>query len=465
MTQLKNFLCLLVSLGTLAYSSGSVAVELPDFTDLIEQTSPAVVKINVSSSRSNSSAYGPNSQIPEIYRDFFGFNVPQTPQQQSSVGSGFIISEDGYVITNNHVVEGADEILVRLSDRQEFYAEIIGTDVQSDMALLKINGDNLPTVTFADPEDIEVGDWVLAIGSPFDLDYSASAGIVSAIGRSLPNGSGNDYVPFIQTDVAINPGNSGGPLFNLEGEVVGVNSQIYTQSGGYMGLSFAIPAAVALDVTEQLKSKGTVSRGWLGVYIQDVSQDLATSFGLDRPRGALISRVGEGSPAERAGLRAGDVIVEFDGNEIEYSHDLPHVVGLIEPGSTAEAIVYRQGRRSSLDVELGALPGQPVAATRNLPGSRNSSSAIFGMELSDLSGAREENQGLSSGVLIESVESGSPAAEAGLREGDIIVQLGFSEVRDLEDFTEIASDLPRGKVQPIRFYRDGNAIFRTIDID
>lgn len=458
MRTLKIFICSLIFGNSLA------AAELPDFTDLINQTSPAVVKINVQTLNSRTSLSNPDNQIPEIYRDFFGFNLPQPEQRQSAVGSGFIISEDGYLLTNNHVVDGADKILVRLSNRQEFYAEIVGTDEQSDLALLKIDGENLPTVKFADPDAIEVGDWVLAIGSPFDLDYSASAGIVSAIGRSLPNSAGNNYVPFIQTDVAINPGNSGGPLFNLDGEVVGVNSQIYTRSGGYMGLSFAIPAAVALDVTKQLKEQGSVSRGWLGVFIQDISQDLATSFGLDRPHGALISQVTNGSPADRSGLLAGDVIVEFDGREIEYSHNLPQVVGLIEPGSRVEAVIYREGRRRSLDVELGALPVQ-VAATGNSPREpRSSSSAIYGMELSNLP-QTGNNQGLSSGVLIESVASGSPAAEAGLRAGDIIVQLGFNEVRNLEDFVQIAAKLPAGKVQPIRFYRDGDAIFRTIDIE
>lgn len=458
MRQLKIFLCLIF------FSSGLSAVELPDFTDLITQTSPAVVKINVESLSSSASLSSPYSQIPEPYRDFFGFSTPQ-PRRQSAVGSGFIISEDGYLLTNYHVVQDADEILVRLIDRQEFYAEIIGTDEQSDLALLKIDGQNLPTVEFAAPEDIEVGDWVVAIGSPFDLDYSASAGIVSAIGRSLPNSSGQNYVPFIQTDVAINPGNSGGPLFNLEGEVVGINSQIYTQSGGYMGLSFAIPAAVALDVAEQLKDSGVVSRGWLGVYIQDVSQDLATSFGLDRPQGALISQVGVGSPAEDSGLRAGDVIIEFDGHAIEYSHDLPHVVGLIEPGSEVEAVIYREGSRRTLDVTLGALPTQVAASGKSSrTGPRASSTAIFGMELDNLESG-SNSQGPSSGVVITAIESGSPAAEAGLRVGDIIVQLGFHEVRDLEDFTRIASNLPIGKVQPIRFYRDGDAIFRTIDIN
>ena len=449
-------------LFTVLFSSSTFAVDLPDFTDLINATSPAVVKINV---RSNGQNTNFNSNVPELYRDFFGFNG-ETPEQ-SGIGSGFIISENGYVITNNHVVEGADEILVRLNNRQEFFAEVIGTDEQSDIALLKIDGNDLPIVTFADSTDLEVGDWVLAIGSPFDLDYSASAGIVSAIGRSLPNTTGQNYVPFIQTDVAINPGNSGGPLFNLEGEVVGVNSQIYTRSGGFMGLSFAIPSTVAQDVVEQLLEGGEVLRGWLGVYIQDIDQDLAISFGLDRPHGALISRVVNNSPAESSGLRVGDVVVEFDDHPIEYSHDLPHVVGLIEPGSEVKAVIYREGRRQLLDVELGALPtevSQQAPRVEQIR-PRQDNDDILGMQLAELPSNIARAIGVPGGVIVESVAPNSPASEAGLVVGDVIVQLGFIETTNIDEFTEVAENLPRGKVQPIRFYRAGEPIFRTIDPD
>jgi serine protease Do len=452
---------ILISAG---FSTAASALELPDFTDLINATSPAAVKINVrSTSRQSSSA----REVPEAYRDFFDFDEEQS--EQTSVGSGFIIAEDGYVLTNFHVIEGADEILVRLNNRQEYFAEVLGTDEQSDLALLKIEGSDLPTVKFAQPESLEVGDWVLAIGSPFDLDYSASVGIVSAIGRSLPNSSGqNNYVPFIQTDVAINPGNSGGPLFNLDGEVVGVNSQIYTRSGGFMGLSFAIPSAVAQDVVEQLLDGGEVLRGWLGVVIQDINQDLATSFGLDRPHGALINQVMDESPAQRSGLLAGDIVVEFDAHQIEYSHDLPHVVGLIEPGSRVQAVIYREGARENIEVELGTLPNQVNARSSSRDSGkspRNSSNAIFGMELSNIDEATSRELGISGGVLIESIQPGSPAVDAGLQAGDIVVQLGFSEVTNREEISEVAENLQTGKMQLIRFYRDGNPIFRTIDIN
>jgi serine protease Do len=422
-----------------------------------------VVKINVrSTSRQSSSA----REAPEAYRDFFGFDGEQS--EQASVGSGFIIAEDGYVLTNFHVIEGADEILVRLNNRQEYFAEVLGTDEQSDLALLKIEGSDLPTVKFALSESLEVGDWVLAIGSPFDLDYSASVGIVSAIGRSLPNSSGQNYVPFIQTDVAINPGNSGGPLFNLDGEVVGVNSQIYTRSGGFMGLSFAIPSTVAQDVVEQLLDGGEVLRGWLGVVIRDVNQDLAASFGLDRPHGALIDQVMDESPAQRSGLLAGDIVVTFDEHQIEYSYDLPHVVGLIKPGSRVQAVIYREGARENIEVELGTLPNQVSTRGSNRDSGespRTSSNAILGMELSNIDDATSRELGITGGVLIELIQPGSPAADAGLQAGDILVQLGFSEVANREEASEVAENLHTGKVQPIRFYRDGKLFFRTIDIN
>ncbi len=459
----KRFSSIILFSTSLMFCASTSALELPDFTDLINATSPAVVKINV---RSVNSRANDSSEIPEAYRDFFGFD--RGPALQSSVGSGFIISADGYVLTNNHVIDGADEILIRLNNRQEYMAEVLGTDEQSDLALLKIDGADLPTVTFAQPETLEVGDWVLAIGSPFDLDYSASVGIVSAIGRNLPNNSGQNYVPFIQTDVAINPGNSGGPLFNLKGEVVGVNSQIYTRSGGFMGLSFAIPSAVAQDVIEQLLDGGEVLRGWLGVVIQDIDQDLATSFGLDRPHGALINQVVDQSPAQRSGFLAGDIVIEFDDHQIEYSHDLPHVVGLIDPGSMVQAVIYREGARETIDVELGTLPSQVSVRTPAKDSGKSfrpSSNAIFGMELSDIDEVIARELGISGGVLIESIQPGSPAADAGLLAGDILVQLGFSEVANIDEISAVAANMRTGKVQPIRFYRDGAPIFRTIDID
>lgn len=461
MKYMVSFFCALMITG-LAH-----AVDLPDFTDLIEQSSPAVVKINTSNSGPANSRAMP--QIPEQYRDFFGFDffgfeeAPGRPQ--SAVGSGFIISEDGFVLTNHHVVNGAEEILVRLNDRREFFAEVIGSDQQSDLALLKIEArEPLPVVNFADPDSLEVGDWVLAIGSPFDLDYSASAGIVSAIGRSLPNGSGQNYVPFIQTDVAINPGNSGGPLFNLDGEVVGINSQIYTRSGGFMGLSFAIPIGVAEDVVSQLKEAGTVRRGWLGVVIQDVNQDLATSSGLDRPRGALVAQVVQDSPAKLSGLRAGDIILEFDDRDIVFSHDLPHVVGLIAPGTEADALIMRDGREQTVRVEVGALPGQDVASRGPSRPGNPSQNTMFGMLLTDLDPAIASDLGVPGGVVIQRIEPGSAAARGGLRPGDILVRLGFEEISSVDDLFRVARSLPRDKLVPVRFFREGNWFFRTLDI-
>ena len=333
------------------------AAELPDFRDIVKASSPAVVKIVVehSSSRSGQSPYD-TDEIPEYLRRFFEERgAPPQQRQRMGMGSGFIISSDGYVVTNNHVVENADSVLVRMSDRREFDAEVVGTDPRSDLALLRIEGADLPVLSLDDEDDLEVGEWVLAIGSPFGLDYSVSAGIVSAKGRSLPTERNENYVPFIQTDVAINPGNSGGPLFNLDGEVVGVNSQIFTRSGGSIGLSFAIPVSVVRNVVAQLQKDGRVTRGWLGVTIQDVDKNLAESFGLDRPRGALISQLADNGPADKAGLKSGDVIITFDGQDIPTSSDLPHVVGLIEPGSKVEAEIVRDGKRRTIDVKVGGL--------------------------------------------------------------------------------------------------------------
>ena len=346
----RIFLCALA----LSFSSSKVAAELPDFTEIVDAASPAVVKVLVEYESENSRYSEQLEEIPEALRRFFDFRGgPPVPRERAGMGSGFILSGDGYIVTNNHVVENARQVIVRLPDRQEFDAEVVGTDPRSDLAVLKIDATRLPTLELAANEDVKVGQWVLAIGSPFGLDFSVTAGIVSALGRSLPTESGDNYVPFIQTDVAINPGNSGGPLFNLDGDVIGVNSQIFTRSGGSIGLSFAIPVSVVRNVFTQIRENGVVERGWLGVSIQDVDRNLAESFGLDRPQGALIAQVGRGSPAEQAGLQPGDIIISFDGESIETSADLPHVVGLIAPGTVVTATIVREGQEETVDVEVG----------------------------------------------------------------------------------------------------------------
>jgi len=336
--------------GTLTLlCAGAYAAELPDFTRLVKERAGAVVNIGTVRPARN---YGLGQDAPDWLRRF----VPDQPRRPESLGSGFIISADGYVLTNYHVVEGAEEVIVRMKDRRELTAVIVGLDERSDLALLKVvTSEPLPTVELGSSGKLEVGEWVLAIGSPFGFNYSVTAGIVSAKGRSLPDDNNENYVPFIQTDVAINPGNSGGPLFNLDGEVVGINSQIYTRTGGFMGVSFAIPIDVAMEVVDQLIETGNVSRGWLGVVIQSVDRNLAQSFGLERPAGALVSRVLTGSPAEAAGIVEGDIILRFNDLEVDLSSDLPHLVGRVRAGTVVPMVIFREGAKRSLSVKVGEL--------------------------------------------------------------------------------------------------------------
>ncbi len=446
----------------------STRAALPDFQPIVESAAPAVVKILVEAQAQAQAQAMPGAdeleELPEYLRRFFEFRgqVPQQRQRQNT-GSGFIISEDGYIVTNHHVVEGATSVTVRLLDRREFEAEIVGTDVRSDLALLKIESDGLSVLKIAE-DDVAVGEWVLAIGSPFGLDFSVTAGIVSAKGRSLPTEAGENYVPFIQTDVAINPGNSGGPLFDLQGEVVGVNSQIFTRSGGSIGLSFAIPAAVVSNVVMQLKTTGEVTRGWLGVSIQDVDLDLAESFGLDRPSGALIAQVGADSPAQEAGLQSGDIILEFDGQLINSSSDLPHVVGLIAPGSEVEAVVRRDGQNQTLLVVVGGLNAdeRPSVAGR-MPGAVDND-AIFGMVLEAADDDMMAELGLSGGVLVLEVAPDSPAAAAGIVGGDVVTRLGSRAVQSMEDFTGAVARLQPGQSVAIRLIRRGAPLFLAIRV-
>lgn len=439
----------------------AVAASLPDFTDLIADTSPAVVKINTVQKVGGGGQPFPLQDIPEIFRDFFdryGGGGGGVPREARSMGSGFIISQDGYILTNNHVVGEADEIVVALIDRREYEGKVVGVDPRSDLALVKIDADDLPVAKFAKPGSLKVGEWVVAIGSPFGLDYSASAGIVSAIGRSIPTERGENYVPFIQSDVAINPGNSGGPLLNMDGEVVGINSQIYTRSGGSIGLSFAIPVDVALDVVKQLKDKGRVDRGWLGVYIQDVDRGLAESLGLKKPQGALIAQVEPNGPADKAGIKAGDVIVQFNRQAIRDSGDLPHVVGLINPGEEVSAIIVREGKRREISVEVGELGSGDVASSSTGGGDR------LGMDTRELDKSTARNWRLAGGVVVTQVYPDTPAAKAGLLPGDVIVQLGYSDIESQDDYEAAAKSMAEGTPVPIRIFRQGRPIFRSIEL-
>ena len=441
----------------------AVRADLPDFESIVEESAPAVVKILVQSERQAFPGAEEMEQIPEYLRRFFEFRGGPPQRQQRNMGSGFIVSADGYIVTNNHVVEGASEVTVRLLDRREYDAEVVGTDVRSDLALLKIDADDLEVLEIADG-DVNVGEWVLAIGSPFGLDFSVTAGIVSAKGRSLPTEAGENYVPFIQTDVAINPGNSGGPLFNLDGEVVGVNSQIFTRSGGSIGLSFAIPAVVVRNVVMQLRDRGEVTRGWLGVSIQDVDRNLAESFGMDRPMGALVAQVGADSPAEKAGVESGDIILEFDGQAINSSSDLPHVVGLIAPGTSATARIRRDGKTVEIDVEVGGLDADERAMVSGLGGQPGSDRSILGLVLEDADPEMMSQMGLSGGVLVLEVVADSAASQAGIQGGDVITRLGSTAVQSMADFERAAERLQPGQSVAVRLVRGGAPLFLAIRV-
>lgn len=457
------------------------ATQLPDFTPLVKEYGPAVVNISTTvkpESKKNQSrlefkeipGLPKNSPFRDFFRHFFdeengGGGLEGLPRHKSSsLGSGFIISADGYVITNHHVIDGADEILVRLSDRRELDAKVIGSDPRSDIALLKIEGENLPVVQIHEnaSERLEVGAWVLAIGSPFGFDHSVTAGIVSAKGRSLP-GSETNYVPFIQTDVAINPGNSGGPLFNLQGEVVGVNAQIYTRSGGFMGLSFAIPMDVAMDVVDQLKTKGKVSRGWLGVLIQEVDGQLAESFGMEKPKGALISKILPNGVAKEAGFQVGDIIVEFDGKSVDHASDLPPIVGATEAGVEIQAKVIRGGETISIPVTVGELPSDEELDLAT-GGGGSVKAKTLGMTISNLTQEqREQLEVPENGVLVESLDNG-PAAEAGVEKGDVVLMMDNQTVKNAKHFKQLLKDLTPGQPVAVLVHRNGSPRFLAIRV-
>lgn len=453
---------------------------LPDFTALVRDYSPAVVNISTTAKQDETAdARGqmPQFEMPnipedhplnELFRRFFGDQMPEGPQgfaPQSSLGSGFIVSKDGYVISNYHVIKGAGEIVVRLSDRREFKAKVVGSDPRSDIAVLKIDSAaDLPVVKLGRSEALQVGEWVLAIGSPFGFDHSVTAGIVSAKGRSLPN---ENYVPFIQTDVAINPGNSGGPLFNLDGEVVGVNSQIYSRTGGFMGLSFAIPIDVVMNVYKQLRETGSVSRGWLGVLIQDVTGELAESFKMKTPHGALVSKVLPDSPAAKAGIEAGDVITRFNKRDITTSSDLPPMVGATSVGQKIEVEVIRGGSRRSMVITIGQLPEtEEMASEEPTPKAPDGSAQVARLKIGvrDLTKAeRKELELPGRGVLVEQVKPGAAAA-AGLQPMDVIVQINFKTIDSVETLAKIVKDLAGGAKVPMLIHREGSPMFLALEV-
>jgi serine protease Do len=462
-------LTLLTAWFALIAASGAVqAQSLPDFTGLVERNAPTVVNITATktagSSSSDPSAFG-DEEVPEIFRRFFGdprqLQQPEA-RERISGGSGFIISADGYLLTNHHVIDGADEINVRLKDRREFKAKLIGSDQQSDVALLKINATGLSVATLGDSSKLKPGQWVVAIGSPFNLDFSVTAGIVSAVGRNL--GDQQRYVPFIQNDVAINRGNSGGPLFNLAGEVVGINSQIFSNTGGSIGLSFAIPIDYANQVVAQLKSKGKVARGYLGVGLQEVNSTNAKALGLPNVSGALVSQVDKGTPAAKAGLKLQDVILRFEGQHVERSGDLPPMVGATPPGTRVNLGIFRDGKELTVPLIVGELPGAPAGNTPDVEAAQETGDAI-GLAVSDISDEQREQIGVEAGegVLIERVIDAG-ARRAGLQPGDAVLMVGRAKVGSVAQFKAAAKALTKGQPVMLLVRRGGGNRFVTYEI-
>ena len=463
--KLKNFFIVVFLIG----SSASLIAALPEnISDLVDDSAPAVVNITAKKEVSQRSSYGYGG-IPDEMLERFGIprefrEMPQQKREAVSYGSGFIL-KDNYIMTNFHVVEDASEVVVSLSDRREFIAEVIGVDPLSDLAVLEVKGKNLPSVDVGNSDELKVGDWVIAIGSPFSFDFSVTAGIVSAKGRSIQNNNIGNYVPFLQTDVAINPGNSGGPLFNLDGEVVGINSQIYSRSGGYQGLAFAIPINVAVDVADQIISSGEVSRGYLGVRMSEVDSDLADALGMKKPYGALINDVEEGESADLAGLIPGDVIIEFDKKQIKFSTDLPHVVGQIKPNTEAIAKVIRDGEEISLEFILGELP---VNSETFIPAKTQTSSDPIGIKVADLDRDNPSMANMPDGVIVSRVNPNSPASGK-VNRGDLITMIQFKgkkyQVFDVESFNDSLLNFSSGDKVAVHLIRGGNRFIRSITLN
>lgn len=449
---------------------------LPDFTDLVERTGSAVVNIRTTAraKAGQTSTAGPDDEeMQEFFKRFFGVPMPRAPEQSvpnrqrgrksppadeelpRGVGSGFIIAADGYVLTNAHVVEGADEVYVTLTDKREFKAKIIGSDKRSDVALVKLEGTNLPHLSIGDSDKIRVGEWVIAIGSPFGLDNTVTAGIVSAKARDT-----GDYLPLIQTDVAVNPGNSGGPLINMRGEVIGINSQIYSRSGGYMGISFAVPIDEAMRVFEQLKSTGRVTRGRIGVQIGEVTKEVAESLGLARTQGALVSRVEAGGPAEKGGVEAGDIILKFNGVAIERSSDLPRLVGNIKPGARSTVTVWRKGASRDLTLIVTELEPEKSVRRDDKKPAPDAVANAMGLVVADMGEAQRKELRVEGGVVVETAEGA--AARAGLRTGDFVLRLNNTDIKDAKQFNQLVAKLAPKKVVVVLVRRGDSSQFIPI---
>ena len=463
---MKKSLSILI-ISTLLIANNAFGKLPENISDLVKEASPSVVNITSKREVASRGSYGYG--IPDEFLERFGIprefrESPQQKREALSYGSGFIF-KDNYILTNYHVVEDATEVIVSLSDRREFVANVIGIDPLSDLAVLEVEGQDLPAVNIGNSDELEVGDWVVAIGSPFSFDFSVTAGIVSAKGRSIQNNNIGNYVPFLQTDVAINPGNSGGPLFNLEGGVVGINSQIYSRSGGYQGLAFSIPINVALDVADQIITNGEVKRGYLGVRMSEVDSDLADALGMSKPYGALINDVEDGESADNAGLQPGDVIIEFNKKEIKFSSDLPHVVGQIKPGSNAKGKVIRDGKTKILNFTLGELPS---SNDRFIPAKATTSDDPLGLKVAEIDRDNPAMANAPDGVMVTRVNPGSPASGKILR-GDIISMIQSKskkyEIYDTDDFEFVVEELNSDDKVAVHIYRNGSRIITSLKVN
>ncbi len=465
---MKKQLSYLFSIFILLLMSQQSLAQLPDFTGIVEEAKDSVVNISTSKKIKSSSLkkqfdvpdFPDGSPFGELFKKFFDHDqFGYKDRETSSLGSGFIISKDGYVLTNHHVIDGADEVIVRLNNRDEYDASVVGSDKDSDIALLKIDGKNLPTLKYGSSNSLKVGEWVLAIGSPFGFDHTVTAGIVSAKGRSLPS---DNYVPFIQTDVAINPGNSGGPLFNMEGEVIGINSQIYSRSGGFMGLSFAIPIEMAVDVADQIKNTGKVSRGWLGVLIQDVTRELAESFGMSNPHGALVAKVMEDSPAEQAGVQVGDVIVEFNDKKVTRSSSLPPIVGRTPVGKYSTVTVIRNKSKKTLRVKIAQLPTDITQVKADTEDQEESKKSALGVSVKALDKNTKRKMKVESGVQVVEIDESGSASQAGIRLGDVISMIDNQSITSVSEFESVTDELESGKSVAVLIHRSNGPVFLAI---